>query len=612
MSFATSNERLPNGPANHWDASADDESTPRSSSVDENQAETMEIPFHGSCPNCHHLHTNRPFTIFTDLTKHARLQCDACQHPILGIGRASTQTTLASVESLLPGQSNNRQSGVLRPSNLQICVNAPPQTSLVDSLTSPDQLDTPAHLSTIAEANTLNGRSRSPSNCQVPVSLSSRRGNSPSPRASLRNNGTLAPEEPREGGKSPIRPRRFTLSALFRRGKARLLSKPGEIKLFGLNIKITRSGRKHLQDSNGPRPNLPDARATPVRHDTDEAQNLGGSAPHPPSPVSSISEEPAEPLGANYDETRPTDFPPPEAEEVQNPTVNLAGSAVDDDEDERAATAKREKIRARRREATLKSDAARKPYCHCRVGCPCLGDGGESDGTSEGHGAPPSIPAPEVPGYFLPNLVAGSSRSSNSQTSHAHARFLSGIGDHIIPSLGNRRQANRLSQDTTTWGSNDSSISLTARRSFPSPSVAMAVPRPRSSGRIAVQNYEDSNPHQGSSRGRESVELPTRESEAAPNGPDPGISDETSNGLLNTFDLRPEQASRQQSSDGASISSGATCIDETLTQLGNEGSTPRPHSHNTVVDNSSNNASGPSPESLSMALANVAERQTDD
>lgn len=587
----------------------------------------MEVPFHGSCPKCHHLHTNRPFTIFTNPTKHSRFQCDTCQHPILGIGRASTQTTLASVESLpVP---SNRHSLVSRPTNLQICVNAPPQTSPVDSPTSPEQLDTPAHLSTIAEANTLNGRSRSPSNHQAPVSISSQRGNSPSSRASLRNNGTLAPEESREGG-DPIRPKRFRLSALFRRGKARLVSKSGELKIFGFNIKITRAGPDCPQNSNTSRPNLPAvkssttvARATSVRHGTDEAQNRGRSAPNSPSPAADISEEPAEPLGVNNDETRPTVFPPPESEEVQNPAVNPLEFVVDVDEDERTTIAKKERIRARRREATLKSEAVRKPYCHCRVGCPCLGDGGESDGTSERHVASFSMPAPEAPNFVISSLVPGSSRSSNSHNSHANSRLLSGIGDHINPNQvyahrpssgadGNRRQIHRLSQDTTAWGSNDSSISLTAGRSFPILGLAMAAPSHRSSGRTAVQNYEDSNRRQGSSGGRESVELPTRESEVTPNGPNPGSSDETSNGLLSPFDLGSEQAGRQQSLDGASISSSATCIDETSTQLGNDGGTPRPHSHNTVVDNSSNNASGPSPEILSTALGNLAERQTDD
>lgn len=623
MSFANSNDNLPNGQTNLWD----DESTPRSSGADDNLNDTMEVPFHGSCPKCHHFHTNSPFTIFTNSTKHTRFQCDVCQHHILGIGRASTQTTLASVESIpVP---SNRLSGISRPSNLQICVNAPPQTSTVNSPTSPDQVDTPAHLSTIAEANTLNGRSRSPSYRQARVSMSPQRGNSPSPRALLRDNGTLAREESGDNGESPVRSHsRSKLRALFRRGKARFLSRLGELKIFGYNVKITRASPDYRQDSRTPPPNLSDVEISPTdarvtARSTGEFENPVRSTPNPPSPIIDTSEELAN-LSSNivHDEARPTNPQQPEAEQVQDPTMNAPEVESDEDQDRRAA-AKKEKIRARRREATLKSEAVRKPYCHCRVGCPCLGDGGESDGTSESHVAAVSIPVSEVPGHPVPSLVAASSRSSSSQTSRANA--LVGIGTHLPANRrislaensssgadGNRRQANRFSQDTTNWGSNASSISLTGRRSSPGLGFVNAAPGHRSSGRFALQTYEDVNQHQGSSRGRDSVELPTRESEISSNDPNPIVNDEIPTSLVNTPNLRPEEVRRPHLSDGTSVSSNATCIGDDSEQLENEERTPRPHSHNAAVDDSPNAVSGPSPENLSTALTRAAERQTDD
>ena len=634
MSLATSNDPLPNGPNNLWDH-ADDESTPRSSGVEDNQNETIEFPFHGSCPKCHHFHTNRPFTIFTNSTKHSRFQCDACKHHILGLGRASTQTTLASVESI-PVLSN-RQSLISRPSNLQICVNAPPQAPSVNSPISPDDLNIPTHLSTITEANTLNGRSRSPSYRQARLSISPQRSISPNPRASLRDNGTSAQEQLGVGRKSTIRSSsRFKLGVLFRRGKERLLRKSGKLKIFGFNITITRGRPPVPPDSTSPRPNLTafkssttDARITPVRHFTGEVPNLGRTVSNPPSPVADISQERAGPSSeVVHDEARPTNPQRPEAEEVQDLTTNPA--EADADEDQRAEIEKIEKIRVRRREATLRSEALRKPYCHCRVGCPCLGDDRESDGATEGHVAHSQISVSEVPSLPFLGPAVDSSRSSSPQASHGNARLLSGIGSHINlsqvyahrrishaenPSSGadsNRRQAQRLSQDTTAWGSTDSSISLTARRSTPGPTSSMATPSHRSSGRIGVQNYEDHLRHQVSSRGRESVELPTRDGEAVPNGPNPDISDETSAGLNNMLNPGAEQELPQTSLDGTSISSDATCIDEPSQQLENQGSTPRPHSHNAVADNSPTAVSEPSPESLSTALTNLAEGQTND
>lgn len=625
MSFATSNDHLPNGLNNHWD-NADDESTPRSSGVEDNQNETIEVPYHGSCPKCHHFHTNSPFTIFTNSAKHSRFQCDACKHHILGLGRASTQTTLASVESI-PVHSN-RQSLISRPSNLQICVNVPPQSPSVNSPISPDDSNIPTHLSTIAEANTLNGRSRSPSYRQARLSISPQRSISPNPLASVRDNGTSAQEQLGECRKSTIRsPSRFKLGSLFRRGKERLLPKSGKLKIFGFNIIISRVRRAVPPDSTSPRPNLTgvkssttDARITPVRHSTSEVPNLGRTVSNPPSPVADTSQEPA---GFSsevvHDEARPTNTQRPEAEEVQDLTTIPTEAEADADEDQRAEIEKREKIRVRRREATLKSEAVRKPYCHCHVGCPCLGDGGDSDGATEGHVAHSQISVSEVPSLPFLGPAVESSRSSSSQASHGNVRLLSGIGSHINlsqvyahrrishaenPSSGadsNRRQAQRLSQDTTTWGSNDSSISLNARRSTPGPTSGMAIPSHRSSGRIAVQNYEDHLRHQGSSRGRESVELSTRNSEVVPNGPNPDISDET---------MGSELEIPQTSLDGTSISSDATCIDEPSEQLENQESTPRPHSHNATGDNSPTAVSEPSPQSLSTALTNLAEGQT--
>ena len=59
----------------------------------------FEIPFHGSCSSCHHFHINLPFTVTLDSMVHTRLYCEKCRHPMFGLGRASTQNTLASVES---------------------------------------------------------------------------------------------------------------------------------------------------------------------------------------------------------------------------------------------------------------------------------------------------------------------------------------------------------------------------------------------------------------------------------------------------------------------------------------------------------------------------------
>ena len=67
---------------------------------DHNSSEAnVGIPFHGSCSRCHHFHNNHHFTFSLNSTVHTRLLCERCSHPMFGLGRTSTQNTLASVES---------------------------------------------------------------------------------------------------------------------------------------------------------------------------------------------------------------------------------------------------------------------------------------------------------------------------------------------------------------------------------------------------------------------------------------------------------------------------------------------------------------------------------
>ena len=74
--------------------------TNEGSNIHQDSSDTsFRIPFHGSCPSCHHFHINLPFTFSLDSTEHTRLSCERCNHPMFGLGRASTQNTLASVES---------------------------------------------------------------------------------------------------------------------------------------------------------------------------------------------------------------------------------------------------------------------------------------------------------------------------------------------------------------------------------------------------------------------------------------------------------------------------------------------------------------------------------
>ena len=57
---------------------------------------------HASCAHCKHFHRHIPFKLPKDDSEHKRFKCSVCEYPIVGIGRSSTQTTLASVDSIPP------------------------------------------------------------------------------------------------------------------------------------------------------------------------------------------------------------------------------------------------------------------------------------------------------------------------------------------------------------------------------------------------------------------------------------------------------------------------------------------------------------------------------
>ena len=70
--------------------------------AEEHAGEDHELSMHVSCPHCKHYHRHTLFTLPKDDSKHTRFKCTTCEYPIMGIGRSSTQTTLASVDSILP------------------------------------------------------------------------------------------------------------------------------------------------------------------------------------------------------------------------------------------------------------------------------------------------------------------------------------------------------------------------------------------------------------------------------------------------------------------------------------------------------------------------------
>ena len=141
---------------------------------------------------------------------------------------------------------------------------------------------------------------------------------------------------------------------------------------------------------------------------------------------------------------------------------------------------KQERIRALRREATLKRQAELISRCECQSECRCRNGGDQSNVASLS--PEPSERSIQVPGHYLHRLLTAPSRSSISggSSSGVHeGSFLVGVGGHLHQEEGNlatnrwisqaaesqQFPSDRLSQVSTLYfRSNESSLSLPSRR----------------------------------------------------------------------------------------------------------------------------------------------------
>ena len=391
-----------------------------SNGLQESSESNIPIPFHGSCSRCHHFHINHPFTLSLDSTVHTRLPCERCNHPMFGLGRVSTQSTLASVES---GSTFTPRACVDRLGQQQQSASqadAVPGTSTLGLLTTITERRSPAASRSTSNIRTPTRALSEPSLSGQEAGGSIGRGELDGGRAEPKN----TPEEsPEDQAFHPQTPTLRRLRKIGHRFKKRFSTTRKDWKLPRIRLQITYP------------PNV-------------------GMTGHPSASASTTGVSSRQEQSENVDQ--------------------LVSGAGDDTEDRHAS------LRARRRELTLAKEremaSARK--CECGPECPCNSG---SDVAQVDRADTPDIP---VPRYAFPpqHSSTGSSNSQPSQSS-AHLlyigdhfesppRSLSADESSSAADSGSRRV--RLSQDSTLW-SNGSSISLRARRPLASRASSMPV-----------------------------------------------------------------------------------------------------------------------------------------
>ena len=588
--------------------------------------DAVDLPYHGSCSNCHHLHSNKKFTIFLDRNIHARLECEICGHPMCGIGRTSTQTTLASVESIPMTPRLNRNGSNLRSSSLRICVNTSASEGLqVNSPTSPDRLASTGQLSTITEINTSTGRSQPISNQRAPESTNEQEARE-TDRA--RRSSTGLPETydaalPESGAERQLRDQhssRHRFQAFFHRAlnKKRFLVNSKVGNFFVTKFKVPFQSRQPsrqrgsvstVREDNGPpisQPTLRHMAAEPEMH-----SNTERNFPHGETQAATTSDSipPTQPIfqgPRNTDDDAEPSEPSNIADQSPHQGTSLEQPTITE---QNVVDAKRARITARRKEQTRQSQVAARPICQCHPGCLCLGGHEEvSDNTSESRGTIPSIS--EIPDHPLRRLRTSAESSTNGD--------LTGIGAHLSP---NPRMANaverRFSQAPTMCDSNDSSISLTSGSHASGRTSVMLTASYRRSGSLDIARlqpnglplHHSQDIHEGIRTGATPLRNQTTISPTASISANDGesltnvSSERASSASLNHIsDPQSEEGEAPSIPNGIIMYSHAESLNGTLLSEDHE-RTPRPRSHLESGDVPSIVTA--TPENLSSALQDI-------
>ena len=398
-----------------------------SDGLQESSETNIRMPFHGSCSRCHHFHTNHPFTFSPDSTVHTRLSCERCDHLMFGLGRVSTQSTLASIESgptFTPRACVDQLGQQEQQSASQ--AETVPGTSTLGLLTTITERRSPAASRSTSHIRTPTRTLSATSLPGQEVGGSVGRGEPDGGRSEPNN---IAPESPENQALHPQTTTLRRLRTIGHRVKRRFSATRKDWKLPRIRLQIT------------------------------YPSSVGMTAHPSASPSASTT-------GMSSRQ-----------EQSENAEQPVSGTG-DDTEDRHAS------LRARRRELTLakERELSSVQKCECGPECPC------NSGSNVAQVGRADTPDFNVPRYPFPphHSSTGSSNSQPSQNSahgpdpliHMGNQFdsprRSSSADESSSAADSVSRRIRLSQGSTHW-SNASSISLRARRPLVSRASSMPV-----------------------------------------------------------------------------------------------------------------------------------------
>ena len=436
-------------PVSHVAASTrkDSTSTNHPSPLISPSSSFFETFFHGNCKRCKHHHVSFPIQIPKNPRKHKRIHCEVCQYDIYGFGRNSTQTTLVSEQSLDFNRRNSRGSIASAANNTIPCTNNA-RSSIVPHIgnlaVGPED---PVALSPIAENASAIGRSRSNSHQRAQDSRNDI-SNGPHPTPPLHPSHVKAPPGISTTTYARQRERkRHHLGAVFSK-VTKILKGSTEAKKqdrkFRWRSLLKWRNKRPSQD-----PALEDNTILPDTHQV--AQSARESALIDEAFVIGESNL------ANDSMPGPS----------RQPNTAMRTSAE-------SPTEKRERIKNKRRDITLKKISKRNITCICDDDCHCVCNGPGSDSTG---GLPRSVSDVNVPPHHLQSLMepfgSSSGSSGNSNLRFQTPTILAGVGEGFLrtqspdnsstTAVSLQGMSDRRSLSTTVAGSNGSTLALHTR-----------------------------------------------------------------------------------------------------------------------------------------------------
>lgn len=393
---------------------------------------------------------------------------------MFGIGRTSTQTTLASIES-----TKKRTSSESQRIPTKSCYNEellPPRLR-TDLAGMSEQIDNLDKLSTISEANSRAARSRSTSEV-LPLAVSPLRQTieliNPGP-----DSDPQAPTEKRnKHPKTALESSEYAEPTSFRRGDAvkqwarkRLFGRSRELRIPGLGLQV------HIQitqkTSKKARTGFQTTTDTPVPTRRGSNLNLDITSTLVDSNTSNQDRRTLE-LPATALRTRDSPVPPSVPHEASENGKFLPENLQKD------PMTKQERVLNKRKTETLKRKATEQPKCECTEGCHCLKESQRSSFASNDRRAF-LIRDSDVPPHLLGNFLAPSDSSNDSHNalSLGGISALVGLGNH----LSTERSMSSSAENSSTVAESSRAPSRLSQTTVADGTTASAHRRPVSSGR---------------------------------------------------------------------------------------------------------------------------------